>query len=103
KPGRGEAVVGQIVQELIDKGVSLGLAQGLEKGLAQGLEKGLAQGMAQGMAGTLSQLLEHRFGRLPRPVRSRIAEDSPSELDARFTTALGAKSLAEVFPDLDLD
>ncbi|MDE0105268.1 MAG: hypothetical protein OXN89_23070, partial [Bryobacterales bacterium] len=77
--GRGEAVVGQIVQELIDKG------------------------MAQGMAGTLSQLLEHRFGRLPRPVRSRIAGASPSELDTRFTTALGAKSLAEVFPDLDLD
>ncbi|MDE0105142.1 MAG: hypothetical protein OXN89_22420, partial [Bryobacterales bacterium] len=83
KPGRGEAVVGQIVQELIDEGKALG--------------------MAQGMAGTLSRLLEHRFGRLPRPVRSRIAEAPTSELDARFTTALGAKSLAEVFPDLDLD
>ena len=83
KLGRGEAVVGQVVQELI--------------------EEGKAQGLAQALAGTLSELLEHHFGRLPRPVRSRIAVAAQPELNAWFTTALGARSLAEVFPDLDLE
>ena len=83
KPGRGEAVVGRVVQELI--------------------EEGKAQGLAQGLAGTLSELLEHHFGRLPRPVRRRIAVAAQPELHAWFTTALGARSLAEVFPDLDLE
>ena len=79
KPGRGERVVGQVVQELIE------------------------EGKAQGLAGTLSELLEHRFGRLPSAIRLRIAAAAPTELNAWFTTALGARSLAEVFPDLDLE
>lgn len=91
KPGRGQAMVGQVVQELIQKGKALGLEQGLE------------QGEAKGLAGTLSQLLEHRFGQLPHPVRRRIAVAAPTELSAWFTTALGAECLAEVFPDVDSD
>ncbi len=95
KPGRGQAMVGQVVQELIEKGKALGLEQGLEQGIEQGEAKGLA--------GTLSQLLEHRFGQLPHPVRRRIAVAAPTELSAWFTTALGAECLAEVFPDVDSD
>ncbi len=79
KPGRGETVVGQVVQDLIQ------------------------EGKAQGLAGTLSELLEHHFGRLPRLVRRRIAVAAQPELSAWFTAALGARSLAEVFPDLDLE
>ena len=91
KPGRGERVVGQVVQELIDEGKALGL------------DEGKALGLAQGLAGTLSELLEHRFGRLPSSIRLRIAAAGPAELNDWFTTALGARSLAEVFPDLDLE
>ena len=83
KPKRGETVVGQVVQELI--------------------EEGRTQGLAQGLAGTLSELLEHHFGRLPSAIRLRIAAAGPAELNDWFTTALGARSLAEVFPDLDLE
>ncbi len=107
KPGRGQAMVGQVVQELIEKGKALGLEQGIEQGIEQGLEQGLEQGIeqgeAKGLAGSLSQLLEHRFGQLPHPVRRRIAVAAPTELSAWFTTALGAECLAEVFPDVDSD
>ena len=86
-------MVGQIVQELIDRGKA--------QGLAQGLIKGEAKGEAKGLAGALTRLLERRFGMLPRAVRRWIATAPASELDARFTDSLDAKSLAEVFPGLD--
>ncbi len=117
KPRRGKAVVGQIVQELIDRGKAQGLTQGLIKGEAKGLikgeakgearglikgeAKGLIKGEAKGLAGALTRLLERRFGMLPRAVRRWIATAPASELDARFIDSLDAKSLAEVFPGLD--
>ena len=79
KPGRGEDMVGQVLQELID------------------------QGEAKGLARTLTRLLEHRFGALPIAVRSRIAMASARELDARIMVSLDAQSLSEVYPDLDGD
>ena len=99
----GKAVIGPIVQELIDRGKAQGLAQGLIKGEAKGLAKGLARGEAKGLACALTRLLEHRFGTLPRAVRRWITSAPASELDARFTDSLDAKSLAEVLPELDLD
>lgn len=63
KPGRGETMVGQVVQELLDKGVA----------------EGLAQGEAKGKADLLTRLREHRFGRLPEAVLSRIASASQAE------------------------
>ena len=91
KPGRGEAVVGQVVQELIDHGE------------AKGLLKGLAKGEAKGLARALTRLLERRFGPLPIAVRTRIAGASASDLDNGFAAALDAESLSVVFPDLGLD
>ena len=79
KPRRGEDMVGQALQELID------------------------QGEAKGLARTLTRLLEHRFGALPIAVRSRIAMASARELDARIMVSLDAQSLSEVYPDLDGD
>ncbi len=76
-------MVGQVAQELI--------------------ERGKAQGLALGMAGALTRVLERRFGMLPRAVRRWIATASASELDSLLTVTLGAKSLADVFPELYLD
>ena len=90
-PGRGEAMVGQVVQELLDQGETEGLA------------KGLAQGLAQGRAEDLTWLLEHRFGPLPAAARKRLAGASPDELQSWFKAALGASSLAAAFNGHGLD
>ena len=95
KPGRGKAVVGQVLQEILDRGEAKGLVKGLVKGEAKGLVKGLAC--------ALTRLLESRFDRLPGTVLRRIATARTSELDDWFTVSLGAESLCEVFPDLGLD
>ena len=119
KPGRGKAVVGQVVEEIrnrgkaewLAKGEAKGLAKGLAKGeakgeakgLAKGEAKGLAKGEAKGLARALRRLLERRFGPLPPAVRTRIAGASASDLDVGFAAALDAESLSAVFPDLGLD
>ncbi len=95
KPRRGRAVVGQIVQELIDSG--------FVRGEASGLVRGEASGLVRGEAGTLTEFLESRFGTLPRAVRAWIAGAPADELSSRFTYSLEAESLAEVFPEFDLD
>ncbi len=84
-------MVGQVLQEILDRGE------------ARGLAKGLIKGEAKGLACALTRLLESRFDRLPGPVRRRIATARTSELDDWFTVSLGAESLCEVFPDLGLD
>ncbi|MDE0103132.1 MAG: hypothetical protein OXN89_12195 [Bryobacterales bacterium] len=87
KPGRGKAVVGQVVEAIRNRGKA----------------EWLAKGKAEERARALTRLLEHRFGPLPLAVRSRIAVASLTELDARFMVSLDAQSLSEVFPDLDRD
>ena len=111
KPGRGEAMVGQVAQELIAKGEAQGFAQGKAQGFAQGEAQGEAQGFAQGeaqgearaIADSLTRLLEHRFGQLPGPVRGWISVAPATDLRRAFMAALDAESLSEVFPGLDLD
>ncbi len=78
-PGRGEAMVGQVVQELLD------------------------QGETKGRADSLAWLLEHRFGQLPSAIRRRIADAPQGELRAWFTAALDASSLDTVFNGHGLD
>ncbi len=89
KPGRGERLVGQVVQELIDQG------------MAQGLKQGMEQGKVQERVQILTRLLEHRFGPVPAGVRRRIRTATPEELEAKLGTAFGAASLPEVFGDID--
>ena len=79
KPGRGKTMVGQVAQELIDKGE------------------------ARGLANSLRQLLEHRFGPLAQAVPVRTEKASPAELGAWFTVELRAASLAAVFEGLASD
>ena len=92
KPGRGEQIVGPIVQELIDQGRVEGRVEGKVEGRAQGK----VEGMAQGMANALMKLLEHRFGPLAGTVRRQIEEASPVQLDVWFAAALSGQSLSEV-------
>ena len=91
QPGRGEHFVGEVVQELLDRGE------------AKGIVLGEAKGEAKGRAEALLMLLEHRLGPLPEAVVRRVRAASLAELDAWFVVALAASSLAEVFGDLAFD
>ncbi len=84
KPGKGTRLVGEVLQQLVD----------------QGKAEGLIAGKAQGMATTLIQLLEHRFGPIPQGTRHRIERSTPDELNARFSAALKAGALPDVFGDI---
>ena len=75
KPGRGERIVGEIVQELLDRGKS--------------------EGKAESLADALMKLPKHRFGTLPGRVRRQVTEASLGQLDVWFTAALSAQSLEE--------
>ncbi|HEV7669168.1 MAG TPA: hypothetical protein VGS22_11620 [Thermoanaerobaculia bacterium] len=62
------------------KGVEKGLSTGLEKGRKQGLKLGLEKGIEQGslaaadrLRRTVVRLLRQRFGRVPAPLRKRLA------------------------------
>ncbi len=100
-PGRGERMVGHVVQELLDQGAlqgrAEGRAEGLTEGRAEGLTEGRAEGLIEGRAEDLTWLLEHRFGALPAEVRGRIADASSGELQTWFKVALDAPSLGTVF------
>ena len=98
-PGRGETMVGQVVQELLDQGE----AKGLAKGRAEGLTEGRVEGRVEGLTDSLTWLLEDRFGQLPEALRNRIADASQGQLRAWFTAALGASSLGTVFNGHALD
>ena len=92
-------MVGQVVEELLNRGKAKWLAQGRAEGEATGEAKGEAKALAR----ALRRLLERRFGPLPPAVRTRIAGASASDLDVGFAAALDAESLSAVFPDLGLD
>ena len=93
--GKGEQIVGEIVQELLD----LGKAEGIVLGEATGTIKGEPEGEAKASL----MLLEHRFGPLPEAVVRRVRGAPLAELDAWFAVVLAASSLAEVFGDLAND
>ncbi len=93
--GRGEHFVGEVVQELLDRGRA--------EGIVLGEAKGEAKGRTEGRAEALLMLLEHRFGPLPEAVVRRVRGASLAELDAWFAVALAASSLADVFGDLAFD
>ena len=91
KPGRGERIVGEIVQELIDIGK------------AEGKAEGRAEAQAEERAHFLMMLLKHRFGPLPGTVHRQIKDASPVQLSAWLAAALSGQSLSEVLESPDSD
>ena len=79
--------MGEVVQELIDRGKA----------------EGLVVGEVNDEAKALLMLLEHRFGPLPEAGVRRVRGASLAELDAWFAVALAAWTLAEVSGDLVAD
>ena len=89
------ATMGSLAEALISRG----RAEGETKGRADGEARGRAKGEVRGRASTLNRLLEHKFGRVPSPVRKRVRSAPVHELDAWLDAVLDAPTLEAVFED----
>ena len=83
------ATMGSLAEALISRG----RAEGETKGRADGEARGRAKGEVRGRASTLNRLLEHKFGRVPSPVRKRVRSAPVHELDAWLDAVLDAPTL----------
>jgi len=68
---------------------------GVEKGRAEGREEGRAEGRA-GMLRLVGELLETKFGPLPKWARERLAKSTPARLDRFAKKILTAETLEGV-------
>ncbi|MBI3267689.1 MAG: Rpn family recombination-promoting nuclease/putative transposase [Planctomycetes bacterium] len=91
-----EQMATTIAEYLIRKGMVRGKARGLAEGKAEGEAKGRVEGEALGKAKALLRVLDRRFGRVPRALRTRVAgvTDLP-ELDRLLDLAVEVSSLKE--------
>jgi Domain of unknown function (DUF4351) len=67
---------------------------------ALNLQKGLEEGAQATAFNLLSRLLTRRFGNLPAAILDHIKSATQAQLEAWFDSAIDAKSIDEVFPDL---
>lgn len=63
----------------------------------EGRQEGMREGVKAGEATLLSRLLQKRFGELPEPVRTRLREAQPDELEHWGERLLDVASLDELF------
>ena len=66
---------------------------------AEGKAEGKAEGRAEGAATLLHQLLQRRFGAVPKATAARLAKASSADIDRWAKCVLDAATLAEVFAD----
>ncbi|MBF0295502.1 MAG: DUF4351 domain-containing protein [Magnetococcales bacterium] len=71
----------------------IGEAKGREAGLQEGHQTGLQKGKAE----TLLQLLQLRFGTLPKEIMNKVNSAGLEELSAWTARILDAKTLQAVF------
>ncbi len=72
---------------LLQKGIRRGLEQGIQQGIQQGLKRGLQEGMEKGrregavasLRQAIYDVLEERFGGVPKSVRRHVAETTDQE------------------------
>jgi flagellar biosynthesis/type III secretory pathway protein FliH len=63
----------------------------------RGRKEGHEEGVKKGKAGALLQLLERRFGTLPKNVTARVTRASIEDIDRWFDRAVDAATLDDVF------
>ncbi|HZN41449.1 MAG TPA: hypothetical protein VFD82_21765 [Planctomycetota bacterium] len=66
---------------------------------AEGKAEGKAEGRAEGAAALLHQLLQRRFGPIPKATAARLAKASNADVSRWAARVLDAATLAEVFAD----
>jgi flagellar biosynthesis/type III secretory pathway protein FliH len=84
------------IEEGLSKGLEQGLSKGLEQGLSKGLEQGLSKGLSLGQQKTFRNLLDSRFGPLPKKTVERIEKLSVAKIDELIPKLWGASSLKDL-------
>jgi flagellar biosynthesis/type III secretory pathway protein FliH len=79
-----------------EKGIEEGLSKGLEQGLSKGLEQGLSKGLSLGQQKNFRNLLDSRFGPLPKKTIDRIEKLSVAKIDELIPKLWGASSLKDL-------
>lgn len=69
---------------------------GIAKGKAEGMAKGKAEGIAEGQAGLFHDMLEDRFGALPKWAAERVLKATPAEIKRWSKRVLRAHTLEGV-------
>ncbi|MCS0607379.1 DUF4351 domain-containing protein [Massilia solisilvae] len=67
------------------------------RGLERGREEGREEGRKEALSELLSRQLEKRFGQLPQPIRDRLKQAGPADLEHWGETLLDAPTLDHVF------
>lgn len=95
----GETIMRTWLDDYIDRGKEIGLAEGLEKGIEQGREKGREEGREQGREiearVQVLNILRHRFDALPSSVEARLSAASYEQLQSLSNLALTAQTVDE--------
>jgi predicted transposase YdaD len=83
------------LRDIRDAAILQGRQEGLEAGREAGREEGREAGVLQGAARTLTQLLETKFGPMPKWARTRLSQATASQLDRWTIKVLAAATLEE--------
>lgn len=93
-------ILRDIIRDLTDqaqaKALAKGLAEGLAEGLAKGETKGLAKGRGEGMVRLLRELMQSKFGPLPKWAEDRLSHPSTAQVQRWARKVLDAKTLESV-------
>ncbi len=79
------------------RGLREGRQEGRREGRREGRQEGLQQGKLLGEARLLEQLLELKFGKLPRPLRDRLSAADSQTLSEWVGRVLTAQTVDQVF------
>lgn len=79
------------------EGLQEGRQEGRQQGRQEGRKEGRKEGRQEGESLLLQKQLERRFGPLPEPVRERLIQATPEQLEAWGLRLLEAAGLDEVF------
>lgn len=84
-------------QRVLEKGIEQGLEKGLEQGIEQGQREGNVQGQIQALQEAILETVSAKFGRVPRPLRSKVSKlDDPSALKDLLKAVAMAQSLKQL-------
>jgi predicted transposase YdaD len=79
------------------EGLAKGIAEGIAKGVVKGKAAGKAEGKAEGMQVLLTNVLVSKFGPLPKPIRLRLQNATPAQMDRWSKKSAHAQTLDQVF------
>lgn len=83
----------EILRDVWEEVMAEGLAKGKAEGLAKGKAEGLAKGKAEGLSLALQELLQSKFGRVPKWASDRLKKADVAQLELWLNKVFAAQSI----------